>query len=303
MALVAAGLVLWAPGAWAAEGAEVDPRELVSRGQEEMKAGRFDAALEALLAADEALDHGGIKSLIGVCHEELGQLEAALGYFVRARDSGDLPADAAQSVAERIGRLRERLQSGLIALTVTPDDATVEIDGEVVGSTPIAPRTVAVGSHVVVLRAEGHEPQTRTVEVRGAKTTALTAHLPVVVVEPAASRYEPWTWVSLGTGAALMVGGAVLVALGEDDHQTITSAPGYGTGEPVAMSLERAQQLESSGDTKKLGGWIAVGVGGAAVLTAGILFALDEPAEASGTIVPAVAPLPDGGAFTLRGTF
>lgn len=114
--------------------------------------------------------------------------------------------------------------------------------------------------------------------------------------------YSPWTWVTLGTGVAMLATGTVCYVLGEADHREITSAGGWGTG-VSQMTEARAKQLEESGDAKKIAGGVLWGVGGAAVATSVVLFVLDARDGAPERPALRVLPTEGGGLFALHGRF
>ena len=88
-------------------------------------------------------------------------------------------------------------------------------------------------------------------------------------------------WGALATGVVLAGLGATVFYLGMQDHNRVTSSPGYG--DPAAvnpMTLPEARALVDSGDWKKLAGGIGLGVGGALLATSAALFIW--PGEAEG---------------------
>ena len=112
-----------------------------------------------------------------------------------------------------------------------------------------------------------------------------------------------WPWVTLGVGAALVIGASVVYALGESDHRTITDAEGYGS-DAVDMDQSRAHDLEQSADDKKLVGYLLWGAGGAMLLGAAILFVIEgENSVEEDTSTVGFAPLSGGALFLLKGSF
>jgi hypothetical protein len=95
-------------------------------------------------------------------------------------------------------------------------------------------------------------------------------------------------WSALGAGALVTALGGAAFYLGMRDHDRITDSPDYGNpGTVDPLTMAEARDLASSGDTKKLGGAIALGVGGALLATSAVLFLLprrssEERAPASG---------------------
>jgi len=122
-----------------------------------------------------------------------------------------------------------------------------------------------------------------------------------------------WPWLTLGSGVLVAGVGGTLYALGVRDHDTVTSAPGYGDPNAVSgMTESRAQDLADRGDTKKLMGGVALGVGGALIATSVVLLiaridvgsSSEKTVRGGGQAVSfSLEPTPRGGSFSLRGSF
>ena len=112
-------------------------------------------------------------------------------------------------------------------------------------------------------------------------------------------------WVTLGGGVALAAGGTVVYLLGASDHNKVSSATNFDKpGQVVDMTEARANELRDSGTTKKTVGAVLWGVGGAAVVTAAVLFVVQGRAGASeGSVAVGAVPLPGGAAASLVGRF
>ena len=65
-----------------------------------------------------------------------------------------------------------------------PPNATVTVDGNAVGRTPITLRDLPAGTHTVVVAAPGRVTQSKTVELRGGSTSELNLALEVQAVTP-----------------------------------------------------------------------------------------------------------------------
>jgi len=88
-----------------------------------------------------------------------------------------------------------------------------------------------------------------------------------------------WPWLTLGTGVVVTGVGVTVYALGAHDHSLVTDAKGYGDPSVVyPMTRAEAQSYIDSGNTKKLVGGIALGVGGALVAT-GIVWLVTGKSE------------------------
>jgi tetratricopeptide (TPR) repeat protein len=111
-------------------------------------------------------------------------------------------------------------------------------------------------------------------------------------------------WVVLGGGVVFTTVGVSLYLLGASDHNKVTDARGYGRADAVVpMTRAEAEDLVSSGDTKKLIGGIGLGLGGALLTTYVILLATSGSSAAPEDVAFAVAPTSGGASMSLAGSF
>ena len=88
-------------------------------------------------------------------------------------------------------------EAGSLVVRASLDGATVFVDGQLVGTTPLAnPVSLAIGKHVLNLRAAEHEDIERAIEVQAGEKQVLDIVLiakpaPVVVTQPAPPRPVP----------------------------------------------------------------------------------------------------------------
>lgn len=328
-------LAVAAPRAARAQKASPEVQALIDEAQTAFKEARYS---DALAGYEAALADGGpapLRFMVGRCHQMLAHWEEARAVYRTFLADEALPAGVRARAEAELAAVEEALATGTLDLRVEPAGAVVFVDGRRVGVAPVSPLVLPAGRHVVRVEAPGHESVTRDVVVPGGGATPLTVALaaagpPTVVSEPvppevtpqqdpirtdpvpgdeqpleaARPSYSPWTWVTLGAGLAVVAGGTTSYVLGEQDHKQILDAGGYGGGGTVDMTQQRALDLESSGDTKKLVGYVLWGVGGALVVTSSVLFILDatsEPAERS--IQVGAAPAPGGGVLSVQGRF
>ena len=272
---------------------------------------------EALARYERAYDERHIHALlfnIAFCHESLGNDQEALSAFRRYLRGEDLPAAQRAKAEVTVRLLEQRLATGRLVIQVSPFGAEVLVDGEVVGTAPLAPLTVTPGAHQVDVRAPGRPSAGQHVQVPAGGEVTVSFALP----EPPPDRPEtpppelprdegpratPWQWVTLGTGAALVAGGVVLWWLGEEDWQKVED----GTDGSGTMSRSEAQKLLDDGDLKHTAGYVMMGVGSAALATSVVLFVLDATVwaeEPSDTVSrPAVWGSPDSIVFGFQGRF
>lgn len=196
----------------------------------------------------------------------------------------------------------ERL--GSLIIEVAPTAAEVWLDDEPLGTAPLPRQRLAAGTHRVRAEMAGYETETEEVTVAPGAATTVALRL-----EPSRSGpdYSPWTWVTLGSGLALVAGGGLAYGLGEADHKEVAGTSGYGqasSGVVADRSYDSARGLVESGDDKKLAGYVLWGVGGAALVASTVLFVLEEVGDGGDTAVMVTGTGTDGGGFvSLSGRF
>jgi tetratricopeptide (TPR) repeat protein len=160
--------------------------------------------------------------------------------------------------------------------------------------------------------------------LRETRDDAAAAELPATRSKPAPAEGEPAPqprqadadqqshvspWLTLGGAGLFAAVGTTFYLLGASDHAKVTDARGYGDSNAVAdMTRREADDLVSSGNTKKLIGGIGFGLAGALAATYVILLvsADDEtPAEsrAAPSLAFSLAPSPDGSSVLVQGSF
>ncbi len=100
-----------------------------------------------------------------------GYLALPGSYRLRAGRSGYRPLDREIAISgalnQRVSLALEKLPGYLSVQTPGVSGAEVLVDGESVGSTPLAERELAAGEHRVVIRADGYAEYSETVGVEG----------------------------------------------------------------------------------------------------------------------------------------
>jgi hypothetical protein len=152
-------------------------------------------------------------------------------------------------------KARSRATPSLLAVRSTPAGARITLDGKVVGATDAAGAEfrVSPGRHLVRLERSGFAAATREVVIDDGEHAAVE-----VTLEPApgpsspiqtgtrAHRSRLLPWLLVGTGAAALAGGGLLLALDEDagldgeargPHFDDTAGLGLGLGGAGAAAL------------------------------------------------------------------
>lgn len=112
-------------------------------------------------------------------------------------------------------------------------------------------------------------------------------------------------WLTLGGGVVFAAVGTTFYLLGASDHNKVTDAQGYGNPDAVAdMTRKEADDLVSSGNTKKLLGGVSLGLAGALAATYVVLLVTgdDSPSEES-NVALTVLPSRSGAAVSVQGSF
>jgi hypothetical protein len=113
-------------------------------------------------------------------------------------------------------------------------------------------------------------------------------------------------WLTLGGSVVFAAVGTTFYLLGAGDHSDVTGAAGYDDPDEVSpMTRREADELVSSGNTKKLIGGIGLGVAGALAVTyvALVLGEDDEEAVAEPSLGFSVSPGRSGAAVSVQGSF
>jgi hypothetical protein len=248
----------------------------------------------ALLKYREAYELSNDSRLLfnmAVCERDLrayAKMQELLVTYEREAGEALLPEQKAQ-IETALAAIRNLV--GTLTLTVRDSGATVLLDGEPVGTTPLANGLlVDLGQHKLVLSKEGFETLERSVEVAGGSEATLAIALNPRVLPARLS-------VSAGRDATVVVDGKDIARerfegeLPPGTHDVRVTAPGKMT--------YRREVLLRDGETRSLQvtlrdehrgalwPWV---LGGAAVATGGAVagyFLLRSPTDQRATLPPA----------------
>jgi hypothetical protein len=289
--------------------------EAYERGVEHFEAERFNEAADAFRRADRLKPSWKLLYNIGQS-EAAGRrfglaLEAFEQYLVEGGD--DVPGDRREEVLAEIQRLRVLV--GVLEVSA-PDGALLLVDGIERGSAPFTgPVRVAAGEHEVVLRGGDELLLEQSVTVAGGMTSGIeveepdaeqSAPQPATAPQPAAApEPEPaedeggrvWTWIALGTGAALVAGGAVAggVSIGKEKDLE-SKCDGGVCDSSLASERDTVKSLNSTAD-------ILYGVGAAALVSGAVLFFVEPDGEEERPLAVAPRVGPDGAGLAVQGRF
>jgi len=194
-------------------------------------------------------------------------------------------------------------RTGRLAIRTTPDAATVVIDGQTRGLTPLTVPELTVGAHELTVRKAGFLENRTTVQVRADATdtvtivlTALPSAEPTPIVRPPDGGGNPLKWLLLGGAGAAVVGVAAGKAGG---------GGGGGSGTTTSTVLPGPTTTTISATTSTIGastfairgrvtdGATGSGIAGAQpTIVGGPQAGNKPPADGSGNYV--IANLPPG---------
>ena len=321
-----------AEGARATEPAEPSPqaaddarraeaRDRYEAGVSAYGAGRFKDAVDLFLAADRLSPSAPLSFNIARAYEKIGDDSAALRWYRDYRRRAPTAPNAAE-VGANIERLEARLKSkGVQQITVlsVPDGATVNIDDATAGITP-GTFDLPPGRHRLVLIKRGYADAEAEVELAADRAQDVTLRLetaavkaegapvaaapvvappptpsPVKAPTPEASKgFGVWPWVVMGAGVATL-GGALTFELLRQ------SAENAAEDDPTQVGYH--DHLETM-KSRRTAARVLAGVGGALVVTGGVLLTIDlagRRSERARTLT--LVPVAGGAATTFTGTF
>ena len=182
----------------------------LDRGIAAYERGEYSVALRELGAARDLVPHKPnpyrwlalAMVQLGDCVHAVTNIDA----FVSRAPAGDarLP---------ELGRLRELCQrTGILQVTATPE-ATLRIDGAIVGRTPFRALSMRAGAHRVAAERPGFVAASRSIVVTAGQE--LTVHLALSPPQKPVTR-RWWFW-TIAAGSALAAGALVYTFAGGDN--------------------------------------------------------------------------------------
>ncbi len=211
------------------------PVQALATGNERIAACRDDACIGAELAQAGAA-HAVILRLTARARRPFEAVlelrDATSGVLRREPIRAELPTDPAalpDALASASEGLREALPApppppATLLVTVNVDDASVRVDGEEIGTSPVAPVEVTEGSHEVLVQMQGYLDMRRRVEIRAGEQARIDVTLSPLTAVSTSGAAPPsvvggtddealtgqwWFWAAIGGGAALLLGLAI----------------------------------------------------------------------------------------------
>ena len=137
----------------------------------------------------------------------LAMLVMAQAPVVSRKKSQDQPTTTPSKPAQQKPATQpttpRRPTTGVLTITSTPSDASVKLDNDYLGTTPITIRQQRPGTYTITFSAEGYETMTKSVTVTAGETTTCTATL---VKKEQAAPTTPTTPTTISTPSTTVTG-------------------------------------------------------------------------------------------------
>jgi hypothetical protein len=158
--------------------AQEDPAVLFAEGQAHYSAGRYPEAYAAYKRAYDLKPTYDAAANLGNVEVKLGKYKDAVGHLQFVLDNLPLSLDPATREAV-IAKTHERLAEAkrhvaVIDVKIAPDGASVTVNGEPIGTTPLAaPVVLDPGQHQLLAKKPGYADLAQTITARPATSEAL----------------------------------------------------------------------------------------------------------------------------------
>lgn len=292
--LVLVALTLAAPQSHARDitAQEIDRiNVLVGQARAARNSGNHDRAIEHLRAALEIHELPFVVYSLARVYEDQAKYDDAQELYQRCLTPDADPETRARAneALIRVKALQKQSTSnvpehprttttGRLVIESTPPDVLVAVNDR-----PPRPLTsggleLPVGIHRIRVIRDGYQPSILDIEIRPDETARLkvvldASHRQLPDSTSSSSGIDAGTWVLIGGGAALVVGGVVSYVVGAGKHDELERAQRNATDGVVAMTRQEAAALRDDGTLFKTVG-LAMGGLGLGAITTGIILAV-----------------------------
>jgi hypothetical protein len=203
--------------------AREEARAYFERGTQLMVNENWEVALVELQRSFEVYPTRAALFNIAMCEKALHHYHDSLVHFRQwqERYGGQATEDERRSVETAVSEMSQYL--GMLVVTSTPPGATIRVDGEDAGITPMGgPLTLDATRHRVEVSLEGYLAATREIVVAPTQVVRLDVTLepepevPVVVLPGGAGGaredagiHQAWFWTTASTAVLMGIGGAI----------------------------------------------------------------------------------------------
>lgn len=225
-------------------------RDHYARGLELYRQQQYARALAEFEQAYALVPSPKLLFSIGQTHSGLHQHAEAFLALRAYLDSvgSSVPSERRVQVERQLEALRELV--GSLDVTVDRAGATISVDGEDVGTSPLRrPMVVDAGRHHVSARLAGHVTSSARVSVIAGELTQLRFELLDLPASPEASLAKP-LWIVTAILAAVTAGSGVVTLVNKHEYEQDLAQP--HSGDP----LQTSRNLESQ--RNRLDTWMLV---------------------------------------------
>lgn len=279
--------------------------------------GDWSAAAEKYREAASLRPTSAVFFNLAQAERNLGQLAAARAHFAEARRRAESEgaADVVSLAEAALEETARRVPKVTLRIAPRAKGVRVSVDGKAVSDFR-GPLELDPGTHRITVTAQGEPPFIREIDVAEGARRDLVVTFGSPPAKPARTEAAPERDVGGGApaGAVVLAGVSAAAFIGAvvfhvrrnaklEDAATGCVRAGNKWSCPASVENDAehtaARDAASSAETVRN---VAIGVGAAALVGAGVWWALSGPAEQPATAV-AVSPLPGGGAARLRLAF
>lgn len=174
-----------APPAAGSEDPKGEAKKYYTEANEKFKDGDYAGALPLFQQADQAYPGAAPKHKIAVCLDKLGKHREAIDAYRTfiASNPSEKYADRVRDAGARIAELEATLPAEVTVIVSPPDAPEVQI--AVNGEPKTGPTLeLPAGQHTIVVTAQGYQPLTEVVTVKGAEKRDLALTLVPVEAAP-----------------------------------------------------------------------------------------------------------------------
>jgi tetratricopeptide (TPR) repeat protein len=264
-------------------------RDLIERALREFQAGNWPEALGLFKRAHASSPSARTLRGMGLTAYEMRDYVQAIHQLQAALEDARRPLTEAQrQQAEQVIRDAKGFVS-TYRVALDPPGATLHVDGREVELDSSRTLLLNSGVHEILVAAEGHEEQRRTLRAEPGAAEELRIHLrplhpvaeapaaPGPTAATSASRSTGWTWVAVGAAGAFAASGVAFHLLAGSAYDDVKEVCPRGT---CTAGEVRAAIDDGSGKTYDALSAASFALSGAAAVTAVVLLLSAESGEA-----------------------
>jgi hypothetical protein len=203
------------------------------------KEAKYSEALAEFQRAYEIAPHPLVLYNIAGCHRELSQYSEAVKAYTQflAEGKGQVPAARLTAAQTELDSILARIAR--VTVTVTPDGATLLVDGSPIGTLVEMPLILSPGEHLLVAQAPGRKDTERRVRVASGDELTVDLNLVELPPEPIKGVGAVATTSATAPGSAKAKRFSIGVGFGTNLRRVgETGAPSVGLGVALGSRFE-----------------------------------------------------------------